>query len=91
LLCDKKGEVLGEGKLQVALRDKRTTLLDIINKQGVSKEHTVAVGNSYIDAQMLDIAGLGIAFNPADDVVVRAADVVIKEKNLLRILDFLDL
>jgi phosphoserine phosphatase len=45
-------------------------------------EACAAVGNSCFDIPMLEMCGLGIAFNPEDKCVVQSADVVVKGKNL---------
>jgi phosphoserine phosphatase len=38
---------------------------------------------------MLEITGLGIAFNPGDDCIRKAADVIVEGKDLSKILPFL--
>ena len=38
---------------------------------------TIAVGDNWVDAKMLEVAGLGIAFNPKDEVVKAVAQVLI--------------
>ena len=91
LLRSPGGKLIGEGKLLVELRNKKMPFLSVVRKTGAALERTAAVGNSYIDAPMLQEAGLGIAFDPMDDVVVGAADVVVREKDLRHILPFLGL
>ncbi|MFP4608956.1 MAG: HAD hydrolase family protein, partial [Candidatus Aenigmatarchaeota archaeon] len=49
---------------------------------GIQEERCIAVGNSHFDAPMLEKAGFGIAFNPSDNNVRKAADFVIEEKDL---------
>jgi phosphoserine phosphatase len=45
-----------------------------------------AVGNSCFDIPMLEVCGLGIAFNPEDACIVQSADVVIEGKDLSRLI-----
>ncbi|MFO8110815.1 MAG: HAD family phosphatase [Thermoplasmata archaeon] len=79
----------GEGVLEVPLNDKGKVFRSVLRKAGVSKEYTAAVGNSFIDVPMLKEAGFGIAFNPDDEEVCQAADVVVDEKDLRLILEYL--
>ncbi len=80
------GRLSGEGILQVKLNDKGTVFNELLNELDIQHKNCIAVGNSFIDAPMLEKAGLGIAFDPADARVKEAADVIIEEKNLCRIL-----
>ena len=50
---------------------------------------TVAVGDGSNDLEMIKAAGLGISFC-GKPILEEAADVVIKERNLLKVLDFLN-
>ena len=50
---------------------------------------TVAVGDGSNDFEMIQAAGLGISFC-GKPILEEAADVVIKERNLLKVLDFLN-
>ncbi len=45
---------------------------------GFPKEEIVSVGDSFIDIGMFQSSGHSIAFDPADDKVVRACDVVVE-------------
>lgn len=87
LESDEKGYLTGEGILNVPLNDKGAVVRDLLKELGIKKEEAFAVGNSYIDVSMFREAGLGIAFNPDDDVVRKESDVVIEEKDLRRILN----
>ncbi|MCK4717217.1 MAG: HAD family phosphatase [Thermoplasmata archaeon] len=91
LEVDEKGGLRGEGILGVALRDKLSSLRSIMEEAGLSRERTAAVGNSRIDAPMLKEAGMGIAFNPADEIVKREADVIVGGGDLRAILCHLGL
>ncbi|MFW5927833.1 MAG: HAD family hydrolase [Thermoplasmatota archaeon] len=83
------GELSGEGILEVKLNDKGTVFDELLGDLDIEHKDCIAVGNSFIDAPMLEKAGLGIAFDPADSKVRKAADIVIEEKNLCRILEHL--
>jgi len=87
LEADEKGYLTGEGILNVPLNDKGAVVRNLLKELGIKKEEAFAVGNSYIDVSMFREAGLGIAFNPDDDVVRKESDVVIEEKDLRRILN----
>ena len=56
----------------------------------VLPEETLAVGNSEIDIGLFRRAAIGVAFQPADALVRRAARHVVEEKDLRRILALLD-
>ncbi|MFO7793311.1 MAG: HAD family phosphatase [Candidatus Saliniplasma sp.] len=81
----KEDKLTGEGILEVPLNDKGTAFDEVIKEFDTTPERTVAVGNSFIDAPMLERAGLGIAFDPADEKVRYAADVIITEKDLSKV------
>ena len=81
----RENKLTGEGVLEVPLNDKGKTFDELIEEFDVSPEKTVAVGNSFIDVPMLERAGLGIAFDPADEKVRYAADIVITEKDLTKV------
>lgn len=81
------GKLSGEGILEVKLNDKGSVFEELLNELDIEYKKCIAVGNSFIDVPMLEKAGLGIAFDPADAKVRRAADVVIEEKDLCSVLD----
>jgi phosphoserine phosphatase len=76
------GVLSGEGVSRVPLRDKASTVKTMAARLGIPLEETAAVGDTYIDIPMFRVAGLGIAFNPSDERVAEAAEVVIREKDL---------
>jgi len=89
LKCDESGHLLGEGILRVELVRKDVPLRNLMRKLSVQKEECAVVGNSHIDVPMFHLAGLRIAFNPDDEEVERAADIVLKTKDLRAILPYL--
>ena len=49
----------------------------------------MTIGNSYTDVKMMEGTGLKIAFNPVDDSVIEASDVVVRSSNISDILDII--
>jgi len=90
LETDDCGRLTGEGICNVELLNKAKPVRKLIKKIGVKRKEVVAVGNSHIDVSMFRVANFGIAFNPADEIVQREAKFVVKEKNLLAILKYID-
>jgi phosphoserine phosphatase len=86
---DGSGKLSDEGILNVPLMDKEWVFHKILNELAIPAEKSVAVGDSTVDAGMLKLAGLGIAFCPIDDTVINNADIVVKEKNLKEIMRFI--
>lgn len=90
LLSDCEGRLTGGGVVRVPVLNKDHVVLAIQEKFGVSKEETISVGNSRVDAQMFKVSGRGIAFNPEDDIVRENADIVIESADLAEIIPYLD-
>lgn len=67
---------------------KKEILLSLAEREGLSVEQIVAVGDGANDIQMLASAGLGIAFN-AKPIVEQHAQASLKTLNLEPILYFL--
>lgn len=84
------GRLTGEGVLHVELRQKDIIVKQLAKQLKIPLNACAAVGNSCFDIPMLETCGLGIAFNPEDPCVVECADVVIKEKDLSRLIPALD-
>ncbi len=90
LKTDKKGFVTGEGLLNVKLMYKEKTIQELSEISKVSHECIAAVGNSCFDIPMFEACGLGIAFNPEDDCVRKAADHIVEARDLTKILPFIE-
>lgn len=82
-------ELTGEGILEVELNNKGEAFDRLLSEVDVDEQETVAIGNSHIDAPMLKKAETGIAFNPADEKVKIAADIIIEERDLRLLLEWL--
>jgi phosphoserine phosphatase len=86
---DKQGRLNGKGILGVRLMYKDLALKKLAEKQKIPFNRIASVGNSCLDIPMFEISGLGIAFNPDDDCTKKAADIIVREKDLSKILSFL--
>ncbi|EME85360.1 uncharacterized protein MYCFIDRAFT_3920, partial [Pseudocercospora fijiensis CIRAD86] len=75
------GELV-QGKAIVDGERKRELLLGIAGREGVEREHCVAVGDGSNDLLMMEAAGLGVAFN-AKPKVQKAAPTRLNSKSLL--------
>jgi phosphoserine phosphatase len=80
------GRLTGEGVLHVELMHKDKNVKALAKKLHVPLDACAAVGNSCFDIPMLEVCGLGIAFNPEDSCVVQCADVVVEGKDLTRLI-----
>lgn len=74
--------------MRVLIEDKGKALQRLTVDLEVPQDKVVTVGNSHYDISMFAVSGLSIAFNPCDNEVIAAADVVIKKKDLSQILDY---
>ena len=89
LAADAEGRLTGEGILRVKLREKGTALRSVLDEFGIPAEKCAAVGNSWVDITMFEVAGFSIAFNPIDEETREAADVVVESDNLMDVLEYL--
>ena len=80
------GRLTGEGVLHVELMHKDKNVKDLVQQLHLSLDSCAAVGNSCFDIPMLEVCGLSIAFNPEDPCVVQCADVVVKDKDLSKLI-----
>jgi phosphoserine phosphatase len=87
---DQQGRLTGVGNLMVKLMSKDANVRSLAKTLALPLERCAAVGNSCFDIPMFEACGLGIAFNPEDDCVRKAADVVVEEKDLRLILPVLE-
>ena len=87
---DKDGRLTGEGILGVKLMYKDQAVQTLAKQLDIPLHRVAAVGNSCFDIPMFETCGLGIAFNPEDDCVREAADVIVEKKDLTAILPFIE-
>ena len=83
---NKEGYITGEGILQVQLMYKDKNVISLAKKLNIPHENIASVGNSCFDIPMFEVSGLGIAFNPSDNCVKKAADYIVTKKDLKKIL-----
>ncbi|MCK5698232.1 MAG: HAD hydrolase family protein, partial [Candidatus Aenigmarchaeota archaeon] len=69
-------------------RRKGEIIDELMREYGLAREQVVAVGDGANDRQMLQNAGLGIAFN-AKDALKKVSSGSISKENLVGILDVL--
>lgn len=74
-----KGPIIGPA-------EKAETLLGLAQLHGIPKERTVAIGDGANDREMLQAAGVGIAFC-AKEALKKSAQVVIEERDLELVLN----
>jgi phosphoserine phosphatase len=68
---------------------KRYHLIRLAKEYNVNLPNTIAVGDSSADLGMLDTAGTGILFNPAEEKALHKVNFTICKKDLQLILDYL--
>ncbi|UCG70493.1 MAG: HAD family phosphatase [Thermoplasmata archaeon] len=89
LVVDENGRLTGEGTLSIELADKGKPLQKLLEENDIAKEESVAIGNSYGDTGMFEVCGLGIAFNPQDEIVREKADVIVEGDDLRGVLEYI--
>jgi phosphoserine phosphatase len=67
---------------------KRYHLEKFAHKFGVPIENTLAIGDTRSDICMVQRAGIGIAFMPKDAEIAKATNKIIRDSNLLKVLEF---
>lgn len=67
---------------------KRDILSDYMQRQSISKEDVIIIGDSITDVPIAECAGKVIAFNATDTPMLERADIRIVEKNLSQILEY---
>ncbi len=78
------GRLLDEAVVEVPIRAKGDVVRALQLEYGVSREETAAIGDTQFDRGMFKESRVAVAFNPADEAVVRAATHVVREKDLRR-------
>ncbi len=68
--------------------NKAIALEELIKKLRIGKEETIAVVDGANDLKLFDLAKLKIAFN-AQEIVKRRADVVVDEKDLMKLIPYI--
>lgn len=81
------GEICGWQATVYDMEGKARAVRELAAEFGVGTDGCAFVGDHWNDLAALECAGLGIAFCPKDDAVRAAADVVIEEGPLTRLLE----
>ena len=79
---DDKGYLIGDGIVNVQLKYKEKSVKRLAKKLNIKNNRIATVGNSCYDIPMFAASGIGIAFNPDDECVKKAADYVVEKKDL---------
>ena len=79
---DDKGYLIGDGIVNVQLKYKEKSVKQLAKKLNIKNNRIATVGNSCYDIPMFAASGIGIAFNPDDECVKKAADYVVEKKDL---------
>ena len=87
---DRTGRLTGDGILRVKLMYKDENVINIAKEFDIPLENCMAIGNSCFDVPMFETCGIGIAFNPDDDCVRDAADIVVEGKDLKKLKEVLE-
>ena len=82
-------KLTGEGEAVVELGRKLEALERLTGELGLKPYQCAVVGDSRWDAPMFRDSALSIAFNPKDGEAARAADFIVKGKNLKNVLVYL--
>lgn len=89
LLIDEDEMLTGEGEEVVRLSAKVEALHILVLSEGITTKQCIVVGDGVYDIPLFKEAGFSIAFNTKNDRVKKAADVVIEEKDLTKLLPYL--
>ncbi len=86
---DEKGNIVKIEPTEFDMIKKAEALRHIAKREKIKLEECVFVGDYLNDLQVIQEAGLGIAFNCQHDKLKQAADVVIEKKDLREVLKYI--
>jgi len=89
IMTDNNGYLIGSGIVKVRLMHKEEAVLNISKKLDTPLKNIASIGNSCFDIPMFEVTSLGIAFNPEDSCVKKAANFIVEDKDLTKILPYL--
>ena len=89
ILFNGDGRVSGWEATPYDLHGKPLALRDLAARHGVPLERTAFVGDGENDVPLVGVAGYLVAFNPRSEELERRADCVMKDRNMLELLDVL--
>jgi len=88
LIVNGNGVLTGKGEEVVNPLKKAAVLRELAAKEHTTPQCCAVIGDSIFDAPMFKEAGLSIAFNTNDRRVKEAADIIIEEKDLEKVLPY---
>jgi phosphoserine phosphatase len=88
-LVHSDGFLTGEVEYVVGWAEKSEHIQKVLDHFGLSLEQTAFVGDGRNDMSVFPVVGLSMAFNPKDQEVAEAANVVIREDDLRAILPYI--
>lgn len=88
-LIVRNGLLTGNVKVNVSFYNKDKVLRKMLPTWNLKMEDCISVGDDPTLIPLFEKVGLSIAFNPVDEDVERHADVVVKSKDLRRILPYI--
>ena len=88
-LIVRNGFLTGNVKVNVSFYNKEKVLRKMLPTWNLKMEDCISVGDDPTLIPLFEKVGLSIAFNPVDEDVERHADVVVKSKDLRRILPYI--
>jgi phosphoserine phosphatase len=89
ILYNGDGRVCGWEATPYDLHGKPEALRNLARRHGVPLERTAFVGDGENDVPIIGVAGCVVAFNPRSAELERGADYVLKDRNMLELLDVL--
>jgi len=89
IVVDENGALTGEGEEIVNPLNKIAVLKELVLMAHATSRQCAVVGDTVFDVPMFRDAGFSIAFNADDVQVKKAADAVIEDKDLTKILAYL--
>lgn len=89
ILFNGDGHVAGGEATPYDLHGKPVALRDLAQRHGVPLERTAFVGDGENDVPIIGVAGYVVAFNPRCEELEQGADRVMKDRNMLELLDVL--
>jgi len=88
LIVNGNGVLTGKGEEVVNPLKKAAVLRELAAKEHTTPRCCAVIGDSIFDVPMFKEAGFSIAFNTNDKRVKEAADIIIEEKNLEKVLPY---
>jgi phosphoserine phosphatase len=89
ILFDDGGRVSGWEATPYDLHGKPVALRDLASRHDVPLERTAFVGDGENDVPLIGVAGYLVAFNPRCEDLERGANCVMKDRNMIELLDVL--